>query len=115
MAHPMLTAAIDRLAPRPDLPADDASPVLRGGVEGRPSHAATPAFLVPMRTTGGGAARRGRGRAGRGTQRRGPYLDWRPDAEPDAHSRDRPARRAPGPAGRRGLRGAARGDGGPLL
>src|SRR3712207_8883889 len=52
MPNPMLTAAIDRLAARQDLPADEASAVLREGMEGRSSEAETAAFLIAMRTKG---------------------------------------------------------------
>jgi anthranilate phosphoribosyltransferase len=52
MPNPLLTAAIDRLASREDLPADDASAVLREVMEGRSSEAETAAFLVALRTKG---------------------------------------------------------------
>ena len=52
MPNPVLTAAIDRLAAREDLPADEASAVLREVMEGRSSEAETAAFLVALRTKG---------------------------------------------------------------
>jgi anthranilate phosphoribosyltransferase len=52
MPNPVLTAAIDRLAAREDLPASDASEVLREVMEGRSSEAETAAFLIALRTKG---------------------------------------------------------------
>ncbi|HEX8646084.1 MAG TPA: anthranilate phosphoribosyltransferase [Thermoleophilaceae bacterium] len=52
MPNPVLTAAIDRLAAREDLPADDASAVLREVMEGRASEAETAAVLIALRTKG---------------------------------------------------------------
>ena len=53
MANPVLTGAIDRLAGREDLSADEAAAVLREVMEGRSSEAETAAFLVALRTKGG--------------------------------------------------------------
>jgi anthranilate phosphoribosyltransferase len=52
MPNPLLTAAIERLASREDLPAEDAAAVLREVMEGRASEAETAAFLVALRTKG---------------------------------------------------------------
>jgi anthranilate phosphoribosyltransferase len=52
MPNPLLTVAIDRLASCEDLPADDASAVLREVMEGRSSEAETAAFLIALRTKG---------------------------------------------------------------
>ena len=52
MPNPVLTAAIDRLASREDLPADEAASVLREVMEGRSSEAETAAFLIALRTKG---------------------------------------------------------------
>ena len=52
MPNPILTQAIDRLAGREDLGADDAAAVLREVMEGRSSEAETAAFLVALRTKG---------------------------------------------------------------
>src|SRR5688500_14424131 len=52
MPNPLLTAAIERLASGEDLPADDASAVLREVMEGRSSEAETAAFLIALRTKG---------------------------------------------------------------
>ena len=52
MPNPVLTTAIDRLASREDLPADEAAAVLREVMEGRSSEAETAAFLIALRTKG---------------------------------------------------------------
>jgi anthranilate phosphoribosyltransferase len=52
MANPALTQAIDRLAGRSDLSADEAAAVLREVMEGRASEAETAAFLIALRTKG---------------------------------------------------------------
>jgi anthranilate phosphoribosyltransferase len=52
MPNPLLTAAIDRLASGEDLPADEASAVLREVMEGRSSEAETAGFLIALRTKG---------------------------------------------------------------
>jgi anthranilate phosphoribosyltransferase len=52
MPNPLLTAAIDRLASGEDLPAEDASAVLREVMEGRSSEVETAGFLVALRTKG---------------------------------------------------------------
>jgi anthranilate phosphoribosyltransferase len=50
--NPVLTEAIDRLASRRDLAADEAAAVLREIMEGRSSEAETAALLVGLRTKG---------------------------------------------------------------
>jgi len=52
MANPVLTKAIDRVASRGDLTADEAAAVLREVMEGRCSEAETAGFLVGLRTKG---------------------------------------------------------------
>jgi anthranilate phosphoribosyltransferase len=52
MPNPVLTAAIDRLASREDLPVDEAAAVLREVMEGRSSEPETAAFLIALRTKG---------------------------------------------------------------
>ena len=52
MPNPVLTSAIDRLASGEDLPAGDASAVLREVMEGRSSEAETAGFLIALRAKG---------------------------------------------------------------
>ncbi|HEX8065455.1 MAG TPA: anthranilate phosphoribosyltransferase [Thermoleophilaceae bacterium] len=52
MPNPLLTQAIDALASRRDMPADDAAAVLLEVMEGRASEAETAAFLIALRTKG---------------------------------------------------------------
>ena len=52
MPNPVLTRAIDRLAGRESLSADDAAEVLREVMEGRASEAQTAALLIALRTKG---------------------------------------------------------------
>jgi anthranilate phosphoribosyltransferase len=52
MPNPVLTTAIDRLAAREDLTADDASAVLREVMDGAASETQAAAFLIALRTKG---------------------------------------------------------------
>ena len=52
MPNPVLTGAIDRLAARCDLDADEAAAVLREVMEGRASEAETAGLLIGLRTKG---------------------------------------------------------------
>ena len=52
MANPVLTDAIDRVAGREDLSADDAAAVLREVMDGAASEAQAAAFLIALRTKG---------------------------------------------------------------
>src|SRR5215213_592727 len=52
MPNPVLTDAIDRLASKEDLPADDAAAVLREIMQGAASETQAAAFLISLRTKG---------------------------------------------------------------
>ena len=52
MPNPVLTRAIDRLASREDLPADDMAAVLAEIMAGEASEAETAAVLIALRTKG---------------------------------------------------------------
>ena len=52
MPNPVLTSAIDRLASREDLPADDMAAVLAEIMAGNASETETAAVLIALRTKG---------------------------------------------------------------